>query len=168
MKLPVHQQYKRTTVKQYGKIPLPKSETLLPWEEVHIDMICPWPVQFFSAKVTDKRTTETIQALTVINKATRWSEFMAPRIFPVTILVWQLHSRTEFMGGEFQELLESYGIKAVSATVRNPKSNGVIERMHLSMRDMIRTMSFSSEDWLLSFREPSTQQLGQSGQQSTL
>jgi transposase InsO family protein len=34
---------------------------------------------------------------------------------------------TEFTGQEFQELLESYGIKPIATTIRNPKSNGVIE-----------------------------------------
>jgi hypothetical protein len=37
---------------------------------------------------------------------------------------------TELVGGEFQEMLESYGIKAVSTTARNPKSNEVIKRVH--------------------------------------
>jgi hypothetical protein len=37
---------------------------------------------------------------------------------------------TELVGGEFQELLESYGIEAVSTTVRNPKSNEVVKRVH--------------------------------------
>ncbi len=54
---------------------------------------------------------------------------------------------TEFTGGEFQELLLSYSIKPVSTTVRNPKSNGVVERVHLTTGDMLRTMTFSGEDW---------------------
>jgi transposase InsO family protein len=41
----------------------------------------------------------------------------------------------EFTGGEFQELLHSYGIQPVPTTVRYPKSNGVIERVHLTMAD---------------------------------
>jgi ribosomal protein L21E len=31
--------------------------------------------------------------------------------------------------------------------VRNPKSNGVIERVHLTMCDMLRTTTFSGADW---------------------
>ncbi|MFN9980872.1 MAG: hypothetical protein ACK53Y_13185, partial [bacterium] len=46
-----------------------------------------------------------------------------------------------------QELLESYGIKPLATTVRNPRSNGVIERVHLTMGDMLRTMTFSGSDW---------------------
>jgi len=51
------------------------------------------------------------------------------------------------MGQEFQDLLDSYGIKPVPTTVKNPRSNGVIERVHLTMGDMLRTMTFSGNDW---------------------
>jgi len=44
-------------------------------------------------------------------------------------------------------MLESYGIKPVNTTVRNPKSNGVIERIHLTMGDMLQTMTFHGADW---------------------
>jgi hypothetical protein len=44
-------------------------------------------------------------------------------------------------------MLESYGIKPVPTTVRNPKSNGVIEHVHLTMGDMLRTMTFTGTDW---------------------
>jgi hypothetical protein len=54
---------------------------------------------------------------------------------------------SEFVGQEFQELLESYGIKPVPTTAKNPKSNGVIEGVHLTMGDMLRTMTFSGTDW---------------------
>ncbi len=51
------------------------------------------------------------------------------------------------MGQEFQELLDSYGINPVPITVKNPQSNGVIERVHLTMGDMLRTLTFSGVDW---------------------
>jgi hypothetical protein len=44
-------------------------------------------------------------------------------------------------------MLDSYGIKPVTTTVRNPKSNGVIKRVHLTMGDMLWTMTFSGTDW---------------------
>ena len=47
----------------------------------------------------------------------------------------------EFVGEEFQELLESYNIKGVPTTVKNPQANGVVERMHLTLADMLRTMT---------------------------
>jgi transposase InsO family protein len=54
---------------------------------------------------------------------------------------------TKFTSQEFQELLESYSIKLVPTTVRNPKSNRVIKRVHLTMVDMFCTMTFSGADW---------------------
>ena len=48
----------------------------------------------------------------------------------------------EFTGREFQELLCSYGIERLPTTVLNPQSNGIKERMHLTMADMLRTMNF--------------------------
>jgi transposase InsO family protein len=57
------------------------------------------------------------------------------------------NNSNKFMCSEFQELLSSYGIKPVPTTVRNPKSNGVIEQVHLTMGDMLRTMTFSGADW---------------------
>jgi hypothetical protein len=46
-----------------------------------------------------------------------------------------------------KKMLESYGIKPVATTIRNLKSNRVIERAHLTMGDMLRTMTFSGTDW---------------------
>ena len=42
-----------------------------------------------------------------------------------------LHDKgTEFTGIEFQELLQSYGIKAVIATTANPQTNAILECTH--------------------------------------
>jgi transposase InsO family protein len=35
----------------------------------------------------------------------------------------------EFLGKEFQELLQSYGVKSVATTVKNPQAN-FVERVH--------------------------------------
>jgi len=157
------QKCKLTAVKKYGKIPLPVNNKLTPWEEVHVDLIGPWDVRYNSTTVPGKGTIEKIQALTIIDKATGWPEFIAIRnksSYHISILFdseWLCRyprparvvydNGNEFVGQEFQELLDSYGIKPVATTVRNPKSNGVIERVHLTMGDMLRTMTFSGSDW---------------------
>jgi len=115
---PVCQKCKITAVKKYGKIPLPTHRNYKPWEEVHVDLIGPWDVRYNSTSVPGNRPARVVY-----------------------------DNGAEFTGQEFQELLDSYGIKAVSTTVRNPKSNGVIERVHLTMGDMLRTMTFSGTDW---------------------
>jgi len=155
---------KITAVKKYGKIPLPAHHKLSPWEEVHVDLIGPWDVRYNSSATPGKSTIEKIQALTITDKATGWPEFVAIKnksSYHISIVFdseWLCHyprpakvvfdHGTEFTGQEFQELLESYGIKAVPPTVRNPRSNGVIKQVHLTMGDMLRTMTFSGSDWL--------------------
>jgi hypothetical protein len=110
-----------------------------------------------------RSTIEKIHALTSIDKATGWPEFIAIRnktSHHIALLFdseWLCRyprparvvfdNGTEFTGSEFQELLTSYGIKPVPTTVRNPKSIGVIERVHLTMEDMLRTMTFHGSDW---------------------
>jgi transposase InsO family protein len=158
------QQYKITATKKYGKIPLPKSPTVKPWEEVHVDMIGPWTVQFTLTNQPGTTRVEHLQALTIIDKGTGWPEFVATRSKAsqhIALLfdgVWLCRyprpSRVifdnggEFTGSEFQELLHSYGVQPVPTTIRNPKSNGVVERVHLTMGDMLRTITFQGEDWM--------------------
>jgi hypothetical protein len=157
------QKCKLTAVKKYGKIPLPTNIKLAAWEEVHVDLIGPWDVCYNSSTVTGRSTIEKIQALTIINKATGWPEFVTIRnksSYRIALLfdsTWLCHyprptrvvfgNGSEFIGREFQEMLDSYGIKPVPTMVRNPKSNGVIERVHLTMGDMLRTMTFTGTDW---------------------
>ncbi len=159
------QQYKITATKKYGKIPLPKSPAVKPWEEVHVDMIGPWTVQFTLTNQLGTTRVEQLQALTIIDKGTGWPEFVATQSKAsqhIAILfdgVWLCRyprpSRVifdnggEFTGGEFQELLHSYGVQPIPTTICNPKSNGVVERVHLTMGDMLRTITFQGEDWMM-------------------
>jgi transposase InsO family protein len=150
-------------VKKYGKIPLPTNKNVAPWEVVHVDLIGPWTVSFNSTAIPGKSTTEHIQALTIMDKATGWPEFIAIRnktSYHISILFdgeWLccyprpvkviFDNGNEFLGQEFQELLQSYNITAVPTTVKNPRSNGIIERVHLTMGDMLCMMTFTGEGW---------------------
>jgi transposase InsO family protein len=51
---------------------------------------------------------------------------------------------SEFIGFEFQELLDSYGIQSSATTVKNPTANAVIERVHQTMTNMLRTTDLQS------------------------
>jgi transposase InsO family protein len=59
----------------------------------------------------------------------------------------------EFFRQEFQELFESYGIHPVATMIRNSMSNRVIERVHLTMGDMLWTMTFSGSDWVTDMQQ---------------
>jgi transposase InsO family protein len=151
--------------KKHGKIPLPKSPDIKPWEEVHVDMIGPWIVHFSLTNIPGITKIQQLLALTIIYKGTGWPEFIATQSKSsqkIAILfdgAWVCHyprpgrvvfdNGREFTGGELQELLQSYGVQPVPTTVRNPKSNGVIERVHLMMGDMRKTITFEGEDWML-------------------
>jgi hypothetical protein len=62
--------------------------------------------------------------------------------------VWlSRYPRSEYIGfdygGEyknvFEELVNNYGIKKKNSTPFNPQSNGIIERVHLTLNDSLRT-----------------------------
>ena len=52
----------------------------------------------------------------------------------------------EFMGCEFQELLDSYGIEAKPMTVKNPSVNAIVERIHGTLGEQLRATVFGA-DW---------------------
>jgi len=47
---------------------------------------------------------------------------------------------TEFTAPPFQHLLQHYGIQNVTTTVKNLQANSVIERMHLSLGQLLRSI----------------------------
>ena len=57
----------------------------------------------------------------------------------------------EFLGREFQEMLASYGVKALSTTVRNPQAN-FVERIHQTLGNMLRMHEL--EKMMLDPRDP--------------
>jgi hypothetical protein len=82
----VCQKCKITTVKNYGKIPLPTHHKLEPWEEIHVDLISPWDVRFNSTNIPGKSTIEKIHAMTVIDKTTGLPEFIAIKKVHLTMV----------------------------------------------------------------------------------
>ena len=52
----------------------------------------------------------------------------------------------EFVGIEFQEMLQSYGVKSKLTTVRNPQANGILERTHQVIGNLLRSTRLMSQD----------------------
>ena len=48
--------------------------------------------------------------------------------------------QSEFMGAPFQDLLCGAGIKSVPTTTSNPQGNSIIEAVHKSMGQVLRTL----------------------------
>jgi hypothetical protein len=78
----VCQEYKITATKKCGKIPLPKSPDIKPWEEVHVDMIGTWTVYFSLTNKPGMTKIQQLLARTIINKGTGWPEFVICRLKP--------------------------------------------------------------------------------------
>ena len=151
-----------TASKSYGKLLVITLNHIAPWATVHTDMVGPWKVQFRLSK-TEQILTKEVKALTIVDRATAWPEFVAAKRFnsayvtelfdfewlccyprPITVI----HDNGgEFTGNEFQEVLQSYGIEAVPTTVRHPRTNSFAERVHLTMDDMLRCTIFGGDDW---------------------
>ena len=53
---------------------------------------------------------------------------------------------SEFVGIEFQEMLQSYGVKSKLTTVRNPQANGILERTHQVIGNLLRSTRLMSQD----------------------
>ena len=54
-----------------------------------------------------------------------------------------IHDRGgEFTGIEFHELLHSYGVKSIPTAVKKPRANSIVEIIHLTIGDILRTVEF--------------------------
>jgi hypothetical protein len=53
---------------------------------------------------------------------------------------------TEFVSAEFQELLQSYGIRSKLTNVKNPQANGILERTHQVIGNLLRSSHLITQD----------------------
>ena len=146
-------QISKVSYKKYGHLPMKEAEAE-PWERLCVDLIGPYTVK--------RRGKEPLRlwCITMIDPATGWLEIKeitnkeATTIANIVEQTWLTRypipqiltydRGTEFMA-EFAEMIENdYGIKRKGTTVRNPQSNAIIERVHQTIGNMIRT--FSKED----------------------
>ena len=100
-------------------------------------------------------------ALTIIDLATCLMELVAiPNMETLTVAraldhAWFSHyprpveyahdNGSEFVGIEFQEMLLSYGVKSKLTTVRNPQANGILERTHQVIGNLLRSTRLMSQ-----------------------
>jgi transposase InsO family protein len=158
------QHYKRQR-KNYGHVPVKQHQELEPWTEVHVDLIGPWIIPqrpSKTPKTSDSKPSEPLKvlALTMIDPATTLLELIAipdkesrttARAFDRSWLCRYprptvcLHDKgTEFTGFEFQELLQSYGIRSRASSTANPQSNSILERTHQVIANQLRSLILMS------------------------
>jgi hypothetical protein len=130
-----------------------RSITELPWQDVAVDLIGPWKIPI------NNRTYE-FNALTCIDMVTNLTGLVridnkkSAHVREKFEHCWLaryprpsncIHDNGgEFTGFEFQELLETFGIKDVPTTSRNPTANAICERMHQTVGNILRTTIYTS------------------------
>jgi transposase InsO family protein len=134
----------------YGEAP-PRDVRLAPWQEVHCDSIGNWTIEL-------RARTLKFHAMTMIDPCTNLLEirytlgttareaadaventWLARYPRPVTIVTDQ---GPEF-GLEFTEMCQRNGIIHRTSTSRNPQGNSLIERIHQTIAQVIRTVEAS-------------------------
>ena len=151
------QMNKITGQHNYTHLPFTTNRRDNPWYDIHVDMVGPWTITVTNEE-TGKRIEEKIQALTCSYASLGWLEIIqcdSKTSFHVSkkfdshwLCRYPRPNRViydkgwEFTGCEFQELLNSYGITGIPTTVKNPQANAFVERVHLTMGDMLRNEEF--------------------------
>jgi hypothetical protein len=141
---------------KYGKLPEKEAESN-PWEKLCVDMIGPYTIKQRGKKPL------TLWCVTMIDPATGWFEMKEVKnreAFTVATIVEQtwltrypwpteviFDKGTEFMGEFAQMVANDYGIKRRGITTRNPQANAILERIHQTLGNMIRTFEvYKNED----------------------
>ena len=152
---------KLTNVVKDGKLPLRDDKVIKHWELLLVDLCGQMKVKckFEEAEERVSIQTKTVQiwALTMIDEGSSWPEIAAitnKYAEEIAIFVndiwcarypWPFYcihdNGGEFVRLGFQELLDSYGVKAKSTTVKNPQSNGFNERVHLVLCEILRVQT---------------------------
>ena len=141
-------QLTKKTKKKYGHLPAKEAEAS-PWDTLCIDLIGPYIV-----RERGKRT-YTLHCLTMIDPATGWFEIVeipnkrADEIANKLEQAWLcrypwpqhvINDRgTEFMAEVHDMLTNEYGCDVNRITTRNPQANAIVERVHQTIGNMIRT-----------------------------
>jgi transposase InsO family protein len=116
---------------------------------VALDLIGPWKVKVQGNWVT-------IQALTIVDTVTNYPEITRIRNKTTREIITQFENAwlaryprpryviydqgSEFKSYEFQQFLARLGIDSRRSTVKNPQSNAIVERMHQTMGNILRTL----------------------------
>ncbi len=134
----------------YGLFPPRSVGNLTPWKQVDCDLVGPWYVEtsgrsgksfeFYALTCID-RATGYPDAISIVRKTSSnvANKFNKPWLSRYPRPEVCAHDKGgEFIGPEFQRLLFDAGITAAPSTSRNPQSNAIVERLHLSMGNSLR------------------------------
>jgi hypothetical protein len=147
--------------RKYGHLPEKEAEAQ-PWDKMCIDLIGPYTIR------RKGQSSLICKCVTMIDPATGWFEihqYDDKRAITVANIAeeewfsrypWPtqvIYDRgTEFIGQEFQKMLDDYGIHKKPITTRNPQANAIVERVHQVIGNIVRT--FELEDNYLDEVDP--------------
>ena len=141
-------QLNKSSGRGYGYLP-PRDARMLPWEEVHVDLIGPWVFEFsnkrkveFNALTCIDPVTNLVEIIPIRNKtshhvAQQFENVWLSRYPRPTKCVFD--NGSEFVGSPFLTMLEKHGITERPTTVKNPQANSLCERMHQTVANVLRT-----------------------------
>ena len=131
----------------YGQT-APRDVAVSPWQEVHVDTIGPWKLKagpyelFFNALTIIDPVTNLLEIVRISSKEAKYmaqmfeNNWLARYPRPLRCIYDQ---GGEFKGLGFQQMLRNNGMKKVPISSQNPQSNGIIERVHQSIGNVICT-----------------------------
>ena len=148
--------------KKYGLLPEKEAESE-PWEKLCVDLIGPYTIK------RKRKPDLHVKCVTMIDPATGWfeiAEYDDKQSITVANIVERMwltryplptqiifDRGSEFMGQDFTDMIaKDYGIKKKPITVRNPQANAVLERVHQTLGNIVRT--FELEDKYLDEDDP--------------
>ena len=135
--------------RQYGLL-APRDAKSAPWSAVATDCIGPWVIELRGGREYSLRALTTIDVTTNLleiepiltqtaTECARAFENGWLSRYPRPVRV--IHDQgSEFMGSAFQDLLRRARIKSVPTTARNPQGNSIIEAVHKSVGQVLRTL----------------------------
>ena len=154
-------QKNKRRVRKFGHLPEKTAESQ-PWDKMCIDLIGPYTIR--RKGQNDLHT----RCVTMIDPATGWfeiHEYDDKRAITVANIAEQewfsrypwptqvTYDRgSEFIGSEFQTMLNDYGVKKKPITTRNPQANAIVERVHQTIGNIVR--SFELQDNYLDEDDP--------------
>jgi hypothetical protein len=133
----------------FGELP-PRTAHLMPWNEVAVDLIGPWKMEIqdqtieFNALTCIDPVTNLVELQLIHNKT---AEHIAQQFENCWLSRYPRPNRCihdnggEFIGHEFQALLNQAGIEDAPTTSRNPQANAICERMHQTVANVLRTLT---------------------------
>ena len=147
-------QKNKKVCRKYGKLPPKEAEDAIPWKRVNVDLIGPLTVKTPNGKFV-------LNALTMIDPATGWFEVkeIAERSAECVAKSFDdswlsRYPRPQYIGfdnggenkGLFKEMTSNYGMKRRPTTKYNPQSNGIVERVHAVLNDILRTFELEERE----------------------